>query len=160
MITKFVLNAILHHVGMSWIICSNLKMKYEMDEINHPNCFNKGPWYKTFICSKLHGSMFEYFITHARTDIYDLMCFIFAHDKKQPAHEDDESSIGDRLIHTHVTPEALKALGATFNFIEIWLKLLEDNYYARRVAYTTAMKDMFKQIPTTMKNPLSPKQNP
>ena len=23
MITKFVLNAILHHVGMSWIICSN-----------------------------------------------------------------------------------------------------------------------------------------
>ena len=25
MITKFVLNAILHHVGMSWIICSNKK---------------------------------------------------------------------------------------------------------------------------------------
>ena len=28
MITKFVLNAILHHVGMSWIIGSNKQMKY------------------------------------------------------------------------------------------------------------------------------------
>ena len=28
MITKFVLNAILHHVGMSWIISSNAEMKY------------------------------------------------------------------------------------------------------------------------------------
>ena len=27
-ITKFVLNATLHHVGTSWIICSNKKMKY------------------------------------------------------------------------------------------------------------------------------------
>ena len=30
-ITKFVLDAILHHVGMSWIICSNKKMKYEIN---------------------------------------------------------------------------------------------------------------------------------
>ena len=28
MITKFVLNAILHHVGMSWTICPNEEMKY------------------------------------------------------------------------------------------------------------------------------------
>ena len=32
MLTKFVLNAILHHVGMSWIISSNKEMKYEMDK--------------------------------------------------------------------------------------------------------------------------------
>ena len=38
-ITKYVLNAILHHVGMSWIICSNEKIKYEMDKSNHPNWF-------------------------------------------------------------------------------------------------------------------------
>ena len=31
MITKFVLNAILHHVGMLWIICSNKEMLYEID---------------------------------------------------------------------------------------------------------------------------------
>ena len=40
--------------------------------------------------------MFEYFITHARTDRYNLMCSLVAHDKIQPAYEDNESSIGDR----------------------------------------------------------------
>ena len=29
-ITKFVLNAMLHHVGMSWIISSNQEMDYDM----------------------------------------------------------------------------------------------------------------------------------
>ena len=42
MITQFVLNKILHHVGMLWIICSNKEIKYEMDKINHPNWLNKG----------------------------------------------------------------------------------------------------------------------
>ena len=49
-------------------------------------------------------------------------------------------------------------MGATLNFIEIWLKLLDNNYDARRVACITAMKEMFKQTPTTMTKPLSPKQ--
>ena len=35
-ITKFVLNAILHHVGMSWIICSNERMKYKMEKLIIP----------------------------------------------------------------------------------------------------------------------------
>ena len=39
------------------------------------------------------------------------------------------------------------------------LKLLKDNYEARRVAYSTDMKGMFKQIPTTMTKPLIPEQN-
>ena len=30
-ITKFVLNAMLHHVGMSWIISSNKEMNYEIN---------------------------------------------------------------------------------------------------------------------------------
>ena len=40
----------------------------------------------------------------------------------------------------------------------MWLKLLDDNYNARLVAYRIAMKYMFKQIPTTMTKPLSQKQ--
>ena len=44
MITKFVLNAILYHVGMSWIISYNKEMKYEMDDNNHQDWSNKGPW--------------------------------------------------------------------------------------------------------------------
>ena len=54
--------------------------------------------------------------------------------------------------------ESLEALGATLNFIEIWLKLLDKNYDARLIAYSTAIKDIFKQIPTTMTKPLIPRQ--
>ena len=43
-------------------------MKYEIDKINHQDWLNKGPWFNTPICSRLHGSMFEDFITHARID--------------------------------------------------------------------------------------------
>ena len=81
LITKFVLNTILHHVGMSWIMSSSKEMNYEMEENNHQDLLNKGPWYKTSICSKLHGSRFEIFITQARTDRYNLMCSFVAHDK-------------------------------------------------------------------------------
>ena len=34
-ITKFLLNEILHHVSMSWIVKYNKEMKYETDENNH-----------------------------------------------------------------------------------------------------------------------------
>ena len=52
-ITKFVLNAMLHHVGMSWIISSNQEMEYEMNtKNNHLYWSNKGPWYNKNICSK------------------------------------------------------------------------------------------------------------
>ena len=57
-----------------------------------------------------------------------------------------------------MTNKSLEALGATLNFIEIWPKPLEENYDAIRVVYITAMKKMFKKIPTTMTKPLSPKQ--
>ena len=63
-ITKFVLNEMLHHVGMSWIIIS----KKEMDYDNFTNSkklewFDTGPWYNKNICSKLNGINFEDFIT-------------------------------------------------------------------------------------------------
>ena len=96
MIAKFLLNVIFHHVGMSWIISSNDEMKY-----------NKGPWYNTAICSRLNGSLYEYFITHARTERYNIMCYLVAHGKKQPAYEDEEFSIGDSLITKIATTESL-----------------------------------------------------
>ena len=80
------LNSILHHVRMSWIICSDEEMFYEMDESNHPDFLNKCPWYNTSICLRLHGSLFEYFITHARTYGYNLLCYLVAYDTKQPAY--------------------------------------------------------------------------
>ena len=41
-VTKFVLNAMLHHVGMSWIISYNQEMEYEMNKTNHQDWLNKG----------------------------------------------------------------------------------------------------------------------
>ena len=78
-------------------------MLYEMYNINHPNWLDKGPWYNTAICWRLHGCMFEDFIANARNYRYNLLSSLVAHDKKQPAYEDDESIIGDRLTPKHVT---------------------------------------------------------
>ena len=46
----------------------------------------------------------------------------------------------------------------TLAFIEIWLKLLEDNYIVRGGMYNKAMKYMFQQIHLVMSKSLSPKQ--
>ena len=64
-------------------------MKYEIEKIKHQDWLIKFPWYNTDICSRLHGNIFEDFITHARTDRYNLMCSLVANDKKQPAYEDE-----------------------------------------------------------------------
>ena len=86
------------------------------------------------------------------------MCSLVSHDKIQPAYEDDEISIRDRSIPKNATTEGLESLGATINFIDKWLKLFEENYDARFVAYITAMKEMFNQIPQTIIKALTPKQ--
>ena len=53
-----------------------------------------------------------------------------------------------------MTTEALKSLGATLNFIEIWLKRLNHNYEVRCGIYNKAMKQMIKQISKKMTKPL------
>ena len=68
---------------------------------------NKGTWYNKSIYLKLHGSIFEDFITHARKDRYNIMCSLVAHDKMQPNDEDDEISLGDRSISKDATTKAL-----------------------------------------------------
>ena len=119
---------------------------------------NKGPWYNTSICSKLHGIRFEDFIELARTDRYNLMCYLVPHYRLQIDYKDDENSIGDSSIPDDATTKALEALGATINFIDIWLKLFLENFNARCDVYINPMKDMFKQIPQTIKIALTPKQ--
>ena len=59
------------------------------------------------------------------------MCYLVARDRLQPDYEDDVISIGDRTIPNDVTIKTLESLGATFNFIDIWLKILRENYCAR-----------------------------
>ena len=103
-ITKFVLNVMLHNVGMSWIIISNKEMDYDKyTNRNHLNWFNIGPWYNKNICSKLHGIKFEDFITQARTDRYNIMCYLFSPDSLKNYYKDGESSIGNRSIPNDAT---------------------------------------------------------
>ena len=78
---------------------------------------NKGPWYNTAIYSRLHRSVFEYFITHVITNRYNILCSLFSHDKKLPAYEYGKSSSVDSLIPKHITIESLESLGDTLNFI-------------------------------------------
>ena len=40
-----------------------------------------GTWYKTSICEKLHGKMFEEIIRNERSDRYNIVCSIDAHEK-------------------------------------------------------------------------------
>ena len=129
-----------------------------MNETNHQDWLNKVPWYNTSICSKLHGSRFEDFITQARTDRYNLMFSSVANDRLQLDYKDYESSIGDSSIPNDATIKILEALGATFNFIDIWLKLLRETFHARCEAYINAMKLMFVKIPQTVEIALTSKQ--
>ena len=115
-----------------------------MDKNNNQYWLNKGPWYNTSICSKLHGSRFEYFITQAIIDRYNHIFSLVPHDKLQLDYKYYEISIGDRSIPDNATTKSLEALGATINFIYLWFKLFLENYNARCYAYINAMKEMFK----------------
>ena len=53
-----------------------------MNETNHQDWLNKGPWYNTSICSKLHESRFEDFITQKRTDPYSLLSVSIVKEKQ------------------------------------------------------------------------------
>ena len=71
-ITTFVLNTMLHCVGMLWIIESHEELKYDMD-IQNPDQLTGGPWYNTYICGKFNEKLFEGFIINTRADRYNIM---------------------------------------------------------------------------------------
>ena len=53
-ITSFVSNTVLHHVGILRIIETNRQLKYDMGKHNS-DCITDGPWYNTSICKKIDG---------------------------------------------------------------------------------------------------------
>ena len=79
-ITKFSLNTMLHYIGMLWIIEKHEKLQYDMDK-DISEWMTGGTWYNISICKKLHGNVFEGFIRNERTDRYNIMCAIGAHEK-------------------------------------------------------------------------------
>ena len=79
-ITTYVLNTMLHHVGMLWIIETREKLQYDIDKHNS-EWMTGGSWYNTSICKKLHVKVFEGFIINSITDRYNIMCSIDANEK-------------------------------------------------------------------------------
>ena len=79
------LNSVLYHVCLSWMIYSNKQIRYEIEE-NNTDWLNKGPWYNTTICSKFHETLFEDFIMNYRTDRYNIMCSINSRYRKQSTY--------------------------------------------------------------------------
>ena len=79
-ITSFVLNKSLHHVGILWIIENNKELKHEMD-IQNSYLLTSGPWYNPSICKKLNEKLFEIFIINERNDRYNIMCYIDAYER-------------------------------------------------------------------------------
>ena len=77
-ITTFLFNTMLHHVGMLWIIETHKELQYYMDKHNS-EWMTGGLWYNIYICKRLHGKVFEGFIINVRTDRYNIICSIDSH---------------------------------------------------------------------------------
>ena len=111
------------------------------------------PWYNTFICKK-HGTVIEEFIRNERTERYNIMCSIDAHKKQQPSYIYYGSRGGGNALPLSSTTEALVSLSATIDFIDFWLKLLEQNYLQRSNMYYQTMECMYQKIPVELPKPL------
>ena len=99
-ITNFLLNTMLHHIVMIWII-DHEDLKYDM-KIQNSDRVTDGPWYNTYICNRLHGKLFEGFIINARTYRYNIMCSIYEYEiENQSSSCDDVVSIGGCPISTN-----------------------------------------------------------
>ena len=125
-ITFFVLNTMLQHIGMLWIIEKHEQLKYDTEKYNL-EWMTGGPWYNTYNCKKLRGIVFEGFIRKSITGRYNITCSIDSHGKKHPSSCDDDSSGEGSLLPSNLTTEELDLLGATIYFIGCCLKDLEHN---------------------------------
>ena len=63
------------------------------------------PWYNISICKKIHGNIFEGFIINARTDRYNIMCYIDAYEREHQSYscDDGRSDGGCTLTTTSTT---------------------------------------------------------
>ena len=86
------------------------------------------------------------------------MCSIDTHEKQQPWSVDDGSSNGGNEFQSNYTTEALDSLGATFDFIDCWIKLFDWNYISCSNIYIGTMKYLFKKTPVQLTRPLSIKE--
>ena len=92
---------------------------------------------------------------NARTDKYDIMCSIDAHEKQQPSYVDDGIRGDCNEVPPNLTTEALDSLGEAFYFIDCWLTLFDQNYQALSNIYGGSMQYLFKKIQVQLSKPPS-----
>ena len=141
-IASFVLNTVLHHVGMSWTIETNKQLKYDMEKQTRDGTCS-GYWYNTYICKKIHGTVFEEFSRSTRTHRYNFMCSIDAHKKQNPSYIDDGNIGGGNVLPSNSTTEALVSLSTNIDLIDCWLKSSEQNSLEHSNMYFEIVECMF-----------------
>ena len=87
----------------------------------------------TYIFVKITWKFFEEFIRNTRTDRYNLMCPIDAHEKNPSVHNYGNSGGGYPILLSSTT-EALVSISATIDFIGCCLQAL-DKTFARTLWY-------------------------
>ena len=102
--------------------------------------------------------VFERSIRNERTDRYNIMCCIDAHEKEHPSSYDYGSSGGVFLLPSNSTTEALVLLGAIIDFIGCWLKYLERNVLQLCNMYVLNMRKLFQKIPVELNKQPSPRE--
>ena len=100
--------------------------------------------------------MFEEFIINTRTDRYNPMCFIDAHEKNNPSEHYDGSSSGGYPLPSNSTTEALISLSATINFIGCWMQAIENNFLERCNMYVYCYEKTVSKILVELPKPPSP----
>ena len=118
-----------------------------------------GPWNNTYICNKLHRTVFVEFIRNAKTDRNKLMCSIDKHEKDYPPAFDDGSSGGGNELPSNSTTAALVSICSTINFIDCWLQFLEHNLLKQSNMHFETMINMFQKIPVEIPKPLGHYKN-
>ena len=88
----------------------------------------------------------------ARTDRYNILCSIDAHEKQNQSYCDDSSRDGVFTLPSNSATEALDFLSATIFFIDCWLKALEQNFIERCNLYSHNMDKLFQKIPVKLPN--------
>ena len=83
-IKTFLLNTILHHVGMLRIIETHKQSQYDIDEQNS-EWMTGGPWYNTSICKKLH-EMFLIYLLEMKEPTDIISCVLLMHKKQSINH--------------------------------------------------------------------------
>ena len=104
-------------------------MEYDIGKHN-PDWITDGLWYNTSIVKKLHVTLFERYIRNVITDRYNLLCYIDEHKKQKSSSVYDGSSDGGNTLPSNFTTGESASLGATIDFIYLWLKLFDHNYLA------------------------------